>query len=93
MSLEFLSTYAIPVIVGICLCVGYIVKNIVPAKKINKFIPLIMGVVGLGLNIWLQANITPDIVLGGLFSGLASTGLYELFKNIIKNKEQTNESK
>ena len=43
-----------------------------------------MGVLGLGLNIWINLSITPDIVLAGLVSGLASTGLYEAFHQFIK---------
>lgn len=83
--MDFLENYIVLMIVGICLCVGYIIKNIIPSKKINKFIPLIMGVLGLTLNIWLNDFVfTPDIILGGLASGLASTGMYELFKNFIE---------
>lgn len=84
MDLGFLNDYVVLVIVGICLCIGYILKNLVPSDKINKYIPLIMGLMGLGLNIWICAAFTPDVILGGLFSGLASTGLYEAFKNLIK---------
>ena len=51
MDLSFLTEYAVPVIVGICLCIGYIIKNIIPDEKVNKFIPLIMGIIGVGLNI------------------------------------------
>lgn len=93
MDLSFLSTYACPIIVGICLCTGFIIKNLIPSTKLNKFIPLIMGVLGTGLSIWInKANITPEVILTGLFSGLASTGLYEAFCNVIeatknKNKE------
>ena len=36
--MEFLNDYLIAVIMGICLCTGYIIKNIIPGKKINKFI-------------------------------------------------------
>lgn len=82
--MEFLTQFSIPVIVGICLCVGYILKNVVPIDKINKFIPLIMGAMGLGLNIWINLSISPEIILGGLVSGLASTGLYEAFHQFIK---------
>lgn len=81
--LDFLGDYVILVIVGICLCVGYILKNAVRTDKINPFIPLIMGVLGLALNIWMSAEFTPAVVLGGLFSGLSSTGLYELFHQLI----------
>lgn len=84
--MDFLAQFSIPVIVGICLCVGYILKNVVTTDKVNKFIPLIMGVLGLGLNIWINLAVTPDIILGGLVSGLASTGLYEVFHQFIKKK-------
>lgn len=84
MDLSFLTEYAIPVIVGICLCIGFILKNAIKTDAINRFIPLIMAVIGLGLSIWIANGcITPEIILKGLFSGLASTGLYEAFKNLI----------
>lgn len=82
--MDFLTQFSIPVIVGICLCVGYILKNVVTTDKVNKFIPLIMGVLGLGLNMWINLGVSPDIILGGLVSGLASTGLYEAFRQFIK---------
>ena len=86
MDITFLTEFAVPIIVGICLCVGYIVKNMIPSDGINKYIPLIMGALGVVLNIWINLGITPQILLGGLFSGLASTGMHQVFKNLI-NKE------
>lgn len=86
MNLDFLTNYAVPIVVGVCLCVGYILKNVVPNERVNRFIPLIMGVLGVALNAWINLNFTPEILLGGLLSGLSSTGLYEAFKNLI-NKE------
>lgn len=83
MDLGFLTEFAVPIIVGICLCVGYIVKNVIPNENLNRYIPLIMGVLGVGLNVWINGAFTAEILLGGLFSGLASTGLYELFKNVL----------
>lgn len=85
--MEFLNDYMVAVVVGLCLCVGYILKNIVPTDKINKYIPLIVGVLGVFLNAWINGwAINPDILLGGLASGLASTGMYELFHQFI-NRE------
>lgn len=73
------------IIVGICLCVGYIIKNAIPSKKINRFIPLILGSLGLVLAIISNLDkLSLEVVLMGLFSGLVSTGLYETFKNLIK---------
>ena len=43
MDLTFLTNYAVPIIVGICVCVGYILKNIITSDVINKYIPLIMA--------------------------------------------------
>lgn len=83
--MEFLNDYLIAVIMGICLCTGYIIKNIIPGKKINKFIPMIMAAIGVFLNVWINSwTINPGILLGGLASGLASTGMYEAFANFIK---------
>lgn len=83
MDINYLTDFAVPLIVGICLCVGYIIKNLVPSDGINRFIPLIMGVLGVLLNFWVNQQFTAEVLLGGLFSGLASTGLYELFRNLI----------
>ena len=84
MDLTFLTEFAVPIIVGVCLCVGYVIKNLITTDEINKYIPLIMAVLGVVLNIWMNMAFTPEILLGGLVSGLASTGLYEAFKNLIK---------
>ena len=83
MDLKFLSEFCIPVIVGICLCIGYVIKTSIP-KVPNNFIPLIMAILGLVINVWINSSVNPSIVLGGLFSGLASTGLHQVFKNLIK---------
>ena len=83
MDIGYLTKYAVPLIVGICLCVGYIIKNMIPSDKINRFIPLIMGILGVVINVWINMDFTAEILLAGLFSGLSSTGLYELFRNLI----------
>lgn len=88
MDISVLTQYISIVVVGICLCVGFIIKNSLDFIP-NKYIPLIMGVLGLIINILinLSSGITAETILVGLFSGLASTGLYEMFRNLI-NKEE-----
>ena len=87
--LELYKDYMVLLVVGICLCVGYILKNIVTTDKVNKFIPLIMAVLGVVLNLWINDfEFTPTVLLGGLVSGLASTGTYEgtkAVKNVFNN--------
>ena len=81
--MEFFENFVAPIILGLCLCVGYIIKNVIPSDKINKFIPLIMGALGVAISCWMTLSLTPETILTGLFSGLASTGMYEAFHGII----------
>jgi hypothetical protein len=54
----------------------------------NRYIPLIMAIVGTILNVWINGwSITPEILLGGMASGLASTGTHELVRNIVGRNE------
>ena len=77
----------IPVIVGICLCVGYVIKKWVKDVD-NKYIPTVCALLGAVLAIWINSwNVSPSVILSGLFSGLASTGLHQLFKQYIEKKE------
>lgn len=81
-TMEILNDYIVIVVMAICLCVGYIIKNSLDFIP-NKYIPLIMGLLGIVLNVWLNNWIlTPTVLLGGLASGLASTGAFEAVKNL-----------
>ena len=82
--MEFLNEYLVLIVIGVCLCVGYVIKHIIPTDKVNKFIPLVMALLGILINAWVNAfAFTPEILLGGMASGLASTGMYEMFKQFI----------
>lgn len=88
MTLDFLYEYQIPIIVGICLCIGYIVKKWIKDED-HKWIPTICMVCGIVLAFWISAwAVTPQVVLQGLFSGLAATGLHQMFKQIIEGKTE-----
>ena len=86
--MEFLNDYLVVIVVGICLCIGYVIKHLIPTDKVNRFIPLIMAVLGVALNVWLNGfEFSPEILLGGLASGLASTGMHQMFKMFIEGEE------
>lgn len=88
MDIQFLTEYAMPMVVGLCLCVGYLIKQSLPFIS-NQYIPLIVAVLGVGANIWIyELSISPDIVLGGLVSGLVSTGCYEMFRNLLEGYQK-----
>jgi hypothetical protein len=85
--MEFLTDYVVIVVMAICLCLGYVIKNSLDFIP-NKYIPLIMAIVGVILNIWLNGwSFTPVILLGGLASGLASTGAFEAIRNLGNKKD------
>ncbi len=73
----------------ICMCVGYVVKNIIPNEKVNRFIPLIAATLGVVINVWVAMDFTPQVITAGLVSGLASTGMYELVDQFIKLADTT----
>lgn len=86
--MEFLNDYMIPVIVGICLAVGYIVKHWIKDVD-NKIIPTLCAVLGVLVALWMNwGNITPEVILSGLASGLASTGLHQAFTQLINRSEK-----
>lgn len=88
MDVTMLSSFANAIIVGICLCVGYVIKHSLDFIP-NKYIPLIMSCLGLTLSICTNLDkITLEVILTGLFSGLASTGCYEAFKNLIEKENK-----
>lgn len=85
--MEILTQYVVLVVVAICLAIGYVIKNSLDFIP-NKYIPLIMAVLGVVLNVWLNGwEFTPEILLGGLSSGLASTGAFEAVKNLAKKED------
>lgn len=51
MDLSILEAYIAPLILIACLCVGYVIKNVVTNDKINRYIPLIVLVLGALLNV------------------------------------------
>ena len=86
--MEWMQEYTAPIIIGICLCVGYVIKNLLPGEGVNRFIPLIMAFLGCFISVWTAGfSLTPEILLSGLISGLASTGLYEAFKNTLHKQK------
>lgn len=92
MDLGFLQEYYIPVVLVACLIVGYCIKHITWLDKVsNEYIPTILAVIGAILAVlsayFGKTPITLETVVYGAFTGLASTGLHQAFKNIINKDE------
>ena len=83
--MENFNSYLIPAIVGICLVIGYIAKHWIKDVD-NKIIPTALAIIGAVLAAAMHRDdITLEILLGGALSGLASTGLHQMFKQWLDN--------
>lgn len=86
--MEFLNEFMLPVVLGICLCVGYIIKKWIKDVD-NKYIPTIVAVLGVALSIWISGwQITPEVILSGMISGLGSTGMHQVFKQFVEKENK-----
>ena len=84
MDLGFLNEYYITLVLVACLCVGYCIKHIKWLDKVsNEYIPTILMILGAILACVNASSITLENIVYGGFTGLASTGFHQLFKNII----------
>lgn len=84
MNIEF-GTYLNPIIMMSCLLVGFIVKKWIKDVD-NKYIPTIVCILGVVLGFVTMGVSVESFVTGGI-SGLASTGLHQLFKAFIEKEE------
>lgn len=89
--MNMFSEYLIPVVVVICLIVGFVLKNYVKVLP-NNYIPIIVTVLGAVIAIWVNMGITPDILAAGLASGLASTGLHQVLTRTLEKLGGSTES-
>ena len=83
-----LNTWVNPTVVCFCLVVGFAVKHLLPGVS-NRIIPTVVVLVGIFVAWWISGwtAVTPDLRLSGALSGLASTGLHQLFKQWIDGEE------
>lgn len=90
--LVFVQQYAVFPIALICYFIGYIIKHFVP-KMPNKYIPLILAIVGMLLNLaFNNFTFTVQILVTGAASGLVATGSFEMIRNLIDKEKEKNKN-
>ena len=84
MDISYLLDYVNLLTLGICLCMGFALKTAFDWFP-NKYIPLSALILGCIINVLInmENGINAAVVLGGMISGLASTGLYEMMRNLL----------
>ena len=86
MDLEFIVDLYIPIVMVICLCIGFVWKKFFPAD--NKWIPLILMIVGGVLGCVVAKDIAIDHIAAGMVTGLAATGLHQVFVQLINPNDK-----
>lgn len=89
MDLEFIIDMYIPIVMVICLCIGFVMKKFIPTD--NKFIPLTLMILGGVLACLANWGISIDHIAAGMVTGLASTGLHQVFSQLIGADDDTKE--
>ena len=87
MDLTFITNLYMPIVMVICLCVGYILKHWIKDLD-NKVIPTVVAILGGILACLTEWSITVELIASGLVTGLASTGLHQVFKQIIEKRKE-----
>lgn len=82
-DMSIFNELALPLVVAACLVLGYIIKKWVKDVD-NKYIPTILAAVGVILACLVKWDISVEIVVSGAFSGLVSTGLHQMFKQLVQ---------
>lgn len=81
-----LNEYLIPIVVVACLVVGYVIRVTPILQPARESIPLIVGILGAILGGVIQ-GFTVEAIIMGAVSGLASTGLNQVFRKTLNLKE------
>lgn len=89
MDFTILTEHFVLVVLVACLCLGYIIKTSLDFIQ-NKYIPTILAVVGAVLNAVVSGASIETVVYGATM-GLASTGMYEAFRNFVEGRRDTEE--
>ena len=86
MDISFIAEMYVPIILVACLVVGFVTKKWIHDVE-NKWIPTIVTVLGAVLGVLIN-GLNLEAIVAGAVTGLASTGLHQLFKQLIEGGNQ-----
>ena len=82
-NLEFLQELYVPIVMAVCLCVGYILKHWIEDLD-NRIIPTVLAVLGAVCACVNVRDLSLELITAGAITGLASTGVHQAFKQWIE---------
>lgn len=92
MDLSFIPQMYMPIVLIACLICGYILKHWIRDMD-NKWIPTILTILGGTLACVTKWDIDLTLVVSGALTGLASTGMHQMFKQMIEASKNDDEKK
>ena len=84
MDFTIIEQYFVLTVVLACLVAGYVIKKWIKDVD-NKYIPTIVTMLGMVLNLFVSGFSIESAVFGAVM-GLASTGFHQAFKQYIEKK-------
>lgn len=88
MDLNYITQYYMPIVLVACLVVGYCIKHIAWLERVsNEYIPTILAILGAVLACVANSSVGLENIVYGAVTGLASTGLHQMFKQMIENSK------
>lgn len=83
---EFFDGLCIPTVSVFCLILGFVLKRWIKDTG-DKYIPTALAIAGAVMGCAVCSQISVESMVRGAFSGLAGTGMHQMFKQIKKNEE------
>lgn len=87
MDLTFITQMYVPLVIAACLVIGFIMKKWINDVD-NKWIPTVVCIAGAVIACVVQNTFDVSTIVAGAVSGLASTGLHQVFKQLIENSSK-----
>lgn len=84
-NLQFLQDLYVPIVMVICLTVGYVLKHWIKDVD-DRVIPTVLAVLGAVCACINGKGISLELIASGAVTGLASTGLHQVFKQLVEKE-------
>lgn len=88
---SLVSQYSAPVIAAIVFILVQVSKGLLP-DAVKKYLPLGCALLGSVLSVWIAGwQVSPEVILAGLASGFAATGLHQAGSQLQDDTKDINE--
>lgn len=83
MDITQITEYLDLLIIAAGLLVGYLIKHTPKVDSLTPYIPVIVSIVGAIIGVATK-GLSVEVIIMGATSGLASTGLHQVYKQLLK---------